>query len=773
MRYSGTIQTGDTSVDKSLLDLLKKINELASPTYIELVGKNEAGQQIVSTIDWNTADGTINVSLENGVTGQMFQELYFHGIATENIANGDVVQFAGTENGVLTFKKANVSIPSPVTGFYMPVTTLGVATQAIDAGKKGYITWFGRVRDIDTSAFTVGSLLFLDENNPGKMTSSYPSAGSSYVILGVVEVKGINGQMFVRPNWGNRIEEVTLDPTGFDVPANVTVTYNSTDRTISLSGTFHAYWRGSRIPELVSGWTSAPHPVSPTTPYYLYYDGTLPVGSRYVWSTTPWIFSQLQIAYLAADSTGVRFCLRETHGTMGWNSHQEFHQTIGTYLISGGDISNVTISSTTLKYPYISSTMIKDEDNITTNPIHNSGNNYTVAYLTGASSGTLTTGSATIVPVSGSNPYYNLYTGGSWTQSLMLNNTYSSVWLVAMPVTADSGSQLFRYVWLQGQSNGTLSSEQALSPSSLTLGSFAGLSPEYVFIGRVIIRYQSSNWSIEQVDKLTGTRFSQVGSPAGNFLSAVSHSTNLTGLGTPASPLDLAADISVSGTITAGGNLKIGSGVPTQAGDIGVARTASPTTGVIYLGNSGARYLYYDGTNYNLPGGSVVASSFSGAGTGLTGTASSLTSGSANAVSFNGGLTTASSPTFAGMTLKGVTDYPATKAADINAGAKSASGYVTLATMSVGVVTYGVVYGTNTSATSIFMGLTLPAGGTYKVYAYTGGACSSTTALNTNATHLGCISYSNIAGGTNLPQFTISSSSLPYWGIIYCIIRIS
>lgn len=40
----------------------------------------------------------------------------------------------------------------------------------------------------------------------------------------------------------------------------------------------------------------------------------------------------------------------------------------------------------------------------------------------------------------------------------------------------------------------------------------------------------------------------------------------------------------------------------TMTGDLTIYRAATPTTGVVFLGNSGARYLYYDGTNYNMPG---------------------------------------------------------------------------------------------------------------------------------------------------------------------------
>jgi len=50
---------------------------------------------------------------------------------------------------------------------------------------------------------------------------------------------------------------------------------------------------------------------------------------------------------------------------------------------------------------------------------------------------------------------------------------------------------------------------------------------------------------------------------------------------------------------SAGGTL---TGGVTVTGDITTYRPAAPTTGVIFFGNAGNRYLHYDGTNYHLAG---------------------------------------------------------------------------------------------------------------------------------------------------------------------------
>jgi hypothetical protein len=71
----------------------------------------------------------------------------------------------------------------------------------------------------------------------------------------------------------------------------------------------------------------------------------------------------------------------------------------------------------------------------------------------------------------------------------------------------------------------------------------------------------------------------------------------------------------------------VSTGLTVVNGDITTYRSGG-TQGVIYLDSTGNRYVYYDGTNYNMPGGSLIATTFSGSGASLTSiNASNLSSG--------------------------------------------------------------------------------------------------------------------------------------------------
>ena len=317
---------------------------------------------------------------------------------------------------------------------------------------------------------------------------------------GKVQIPGV-GKSYV-----DRLLPITKEPTGFTEPENVIVTYDSNTRKVTLTGTVVAYWQGVLIPALVSGWVSAAHDDTNGV-WFLQYN-----GATFEWlMTTSWTFEKLQIAFVNYQASD-KYAIRECHGLMGWQTHKELHEVIGTHLESGGDIAGYVLNSTTAseRRPTVSSTTIGDEDLITVNPLLNSSL-YTKIKLVGAgATTTYTVETADIVPLNGANPYYNQYTGGAWQQTLMANNSYMAVWLVAVPVSASVGSQKYRYLWIQGQTNGTLSAIQSLTPSTLNLGQLATQATEFVFIGKVIIQYTAANWRIVQVDKLIGSRFSQV-----------------------------------------------------------------------------------------------------------------------------------------------------------------------------------------------------------------------------------------------------------------------
>jgi hypothetical protein len=110
----------------------------------------------------------------------------------------------------------------------------------------------------------------------------------------------------------------------------------------------------------------------------------------------------------------------------------------------------------------------------------------------------------------------------------------------------------------------------------------------------------------------------------------------------------------------------VSTGLNVVNGDITTYRSGG-TTGVIYFGSSGNKYLYYDGTNYNMPGGALyvnsnnvlTAGNYTSYSPSLTGSGASGTwginiSGNASNITsytINQSVGTGNAPSFSGLTV--------------------------------------------------------------------------------------------------------------------------
>jgi hypothetical protein len=454
----------------------------------------------------------------------------------------------------------------------------GADPDILAVGDFGLIISTGILKDFDTSSFSEGAILYVD--GTGTLTATEPTTGFAQPIAYVLRSNANNGAVQINADYPKQdasdvrftpsgritsdnvndalieldenmsnVFDDTFEPTGFTDPSSITVSYDSTTRKVTLTGTVKAYWRGAVVTALTNGWVSDAHD-NTTGTWYLYYNGT-----SFVWSSTVWTFDKLMIAFVNYG-TSDKFGVREPHSLMNWHSHQEFHKTIGTYLDTGGDLASYTLNSTTAgdRRPTVSETLIRDEDIPTTNATL-TNDLFTQCYLTSSGTTSFTVDASDIVPLSASQPYYNQFTGGSWQQTLMSVNNYQAIWLVAIPVTSDSASQKYRFIWIQGQSqSATLSVIQGLAPSSLNTGTLPSISTEFVFIAKVIIRYTAGNWQLIQVDKLTGSKFNQTAVANGNYLSTVTTNSTLTGSGTASDPLGTVIVLSINNMIESPSN---------------------------------------------------------------------------------------------------------------------------------------------------------------------------------------------------------------------------
>ena len=175
---------------------------IATPDYITFDTTPSTTPTTPGTLYWDSADGnqTLSLVMAGGTaTQQIGEEQYYRIKASSAITNGQVVMFTGTvgASGALT--------GAPATGLTAATASyvMGVATQDIPYNGWGYITSFGLIRQINTSAFTAGDILYLDPSVPGGLTTTVPSAPNPKVqVCACIYSSASNGSLFVRPSFG-------------------------------------------------------------------------------------------------------------------------------------------------------------------------------------------------------------------------------------------------------------------------------------------------------------------------------------------------------------------------------------------------------------------------------------------------------------------------------------------------------------------------------------------------------------------------------------------
>lgn len=172
------------------------ISNLAQVDAVEF-NQNPAVAARVGQAKWNKADQTLDLRMEYGVTQQIGQEYYARVGNTTGVTipNGTVVGFVGATSEAL------LVAPYLADGSSPSLYILGVMTHDLpDSGQKGYCTTWGFVRDLDTSAFSVGDLLYASPTVAGGLTNVKPTAPDNVIPLAACIVSdATTGVIFVRP----------------------------------------------------------------------------------------------------------------------------------------------------------------------------------------------------------------------------------------------------------------------------------------------------------------------------------------------------------------------------------------------------------------------------------------------------------------------------------------------------------------------------------------------------------------------------------------------
>ena len=203
-------------------------------------------------IYWDDSSKTLTADMQGtDVRLQIGQEEHVYAKNTSGvpIANGDAVRISGASGTNIEIEKAIAEIRS----FTSPTeqdAILGIATELIPDNQSGYITTFGQVRDLNTSGFSLGDILYLSHTVSGSYTNVRPPAPYFPARVGIVEVvNAATGIVLSRPSEPIFLTDIA-GITSSNVPAAVPsyLCYDDTTEILNftneLSGAFSGSFQG-------------------------------------------------------------------------------------------------------------------------------------------------------------------------------------------------------------------------------------------------------------------------------------------------------------------------------------------------------------------------------------------------------------------------------------------------------------------------------------------------------------------------------------------------
>ena len=197
-----SLQNSDitVAVGKNLVDAIKyseadkvltDVNTLNLSTDTSLV----AG---VGQMTWNPTERTVDIGLDNNVvlqTGQEMLALVRNGTASD-IVDGTVVMLTGSVGN------SGRLVVAPYDGTSDASLIIGLATESIAPGADGFVTSYGKIRGIDTSMWSDGTVLYVN----GGTLATTPTSSLSMKIAAVV-TSHTNGTLMVRVNGYSQVKE--------------------------------------------------------------------------------------------------------------------------------------------------------------------------------------------------------------------------------------------------------------------------------------------------------------------------------------------------------------------------------------------------------------------------------------------------------------------------------------------------------------------------------------------------------------------------------------
>jgi hypothetical protein len=210
--HSGSAASGANSDITSMSGITGGISEVDSIQFdIDAAPSHSEG-----AVSWNDDDKTIDIHTEvTGTKIQVGQEIVLR-VTNETgstIVDGSIVYISGAQGSRPTITLSDSDIGASAN------KTIGIVTADILNTNTGYVTIFGLVRDVDTSSFSAGDLLYVGPT-AGIPTNVAPSFPEHIMRIGYCVFSNVgSGIILVATEKGEHLEnlyEVTITGTPGD-----------------------------------------------------------------------------------------------------------------------------------------------------------------------------------------------------------------------------------------------------------------------------------------------------------------------------------------------------------------------------------------------------------------------------------------------------------------------------------------------------------------------------------------------------------------------------
>ena len=151
---------------------------------------------------WDTSAETVALIM-NGTIQKIGEDTFYHVRNTtgSTIPKGTAVRFSGT-----TGNSGRLLIaPMLANGTYPSQYYMGITSEELVNNADGKVYHFGKMRNVNTSAFADGDVLYVSPSVAGALTATAPVAPNNIIVAAAVVHANNNGTLMIRTTLGSNI----------------------------------------------------------------------------------------------------------------------------------------------------------------------------------------------------------------------------------------------------------------------------------------------------------------------------------------------------------------------------------------------------------------------------------------------------------------------------------------------------------------------------------------------------------------------------------------